>query len=302
MTMSTVQIRDLLLPGLHDVFGDYPDHPDEWSEIFERNTSKLAFEREVEMRMMPLASLRAEGAATTYADMAEHAVYVYRHIQPAIGFVITRNAIRDNQYASLFNPGKASLKSSMRQTKETYGAAVLNLAQDTTGAYYGGDGAPLLSTAHPIYNGTVANTAVVQAQLSETALNDAYVTMGNFKQASGLKVPTKPRKLIVALQNGWVAERLLHTTGRVGTADNDVNVLMRSVGAIPEGYRVNHYLTNVQGWYVLTDCPNGLKYFQRDPLESDIFVDYDTDNLKVKATERYSFGWSNWRGIYGCMP
>lgn len=301
MTTTTAQIRDLLLPGLHDVFGDYPNHPDEWTQIFERNSSELAYEREVEMRMLPLASIRSEGAATAYADMAEHAVYVYRHIQPALGFVITRNALRDNQYKSQFNPGVKALRRSMLQTKETYGAAVLNNAQDTTGVYYGGDGVALLSTAHPIFNGTVGNTPTVQAQLSETALNDAYVGVGNFRDAAGMRTPMKLRKLVTGLQNAWVAERLLQSTLRVGTADNDINVI-KSSGAIPEGVVINHYLTNTSAWYVLTDCDNGLKYFQRDPLESDIIVDFDTDNLKVKATERWSFGWSNWRAIWGCMP
>ena len=301
MTTTTAQIRDLLLPGLHEVFGNYADHPDEWSEIFERNTSRLAYEREVEMRMTPLASLRTEGGGTSFSDLAEWAVYVYRHIQPALGFVITRNAIRDNQYTSQFNPGVKALRRSMKQTKETYGAAVLNNATDTTGAYYGGDGVPLLSAAHPIYSGTTANTPIVQAQLSESALNDGYVAVGNFRDAAGLRSPMLLRKLVVGLQNVWVAERLLKTTLRVGTEDNDINAI-RSVAALPEGYVVNHYLTNTNAWFGLTDCDNGLKYFQRDPLETDIFVDFDTDNLKVKATERWSFGWSNFRGIYGCLP
>ena len=301
MTMTSTQIRDLLLPGLNTVFGDYADAPDEWTEIFARNSSKLAYERDVEMRMLPLASLRTEGGATNYADMAEHAVYVYRHVQPAIGFVITRNAIRDNQYKSQFNPGVKALRRSMKQTKETYGAAVLNNAQDTTGTYYGGDGVSLLSTAHPIYNGTYANTPVVQAQLSETSLNDGYVSVGNFRDAAGLRTPMHMHKLVIGLPNAWVADRLLNTALRVGTADNDTNAV-RSVSALPKGYVVNRYLTNTNAWYALTDCDNGLKYFQRDPLETDIFVDFDTDNLKVKATERWAFGWSNARGIYGSMP
>jgi hypothetical protein len=301
MSVNTSAIRDLLLPGLNAVFGQYADHPDEWTEVFERNTSDKGYERDVEMRMLPLAQLRTEGGATSFSDMAEHAVFVYRHIQPALGFVITRNALRDNQYKQQFNPGVKALRRSMKQTKETYGAAVLNNAQDTTGVYYGGDGVALLSTAHPIYNGTYANTSVVQAQLSETALNDAYVSVGSFKDAGGLKVPMMPRKLITTMQNASVAKRLLGTQLRVGTADNDIN-WVKNDAVLPEGVRINHYLTNVGAWFVITDAENGLKYFQRDPLESDIFTDFDTDNLKVKATERWSFGWSNARAIYGCLP
>jgi hypothetical protein len=150
-------------------------------------------------------------------------------------------------------------------------------------------------------NGTNANTPVVQAQLSETALNDVYVLAGSFKEAGGLKVPTHPRKLITTMQNASVAKRLLQTELRVGTADNDVN-WVRADGVLPEGVRINHYLTNVGAWFVLTDAENGLKYFQRSPLETDVFTDFDTKSLKVSAEERYSFGWSNWRGVVGNLP
>lgn len=301
MTTSTAQIAQLLLPGLNAVFGDYNRLPSQWPEIFTKHTSELAYERDVEVKTLGLAQLRSEGGSVAYDDMGTRYTYVYRHVQPALGFIMTRNAIRDNVYKSDFGPNTRALKFSMRQTKEVYGAAVLNNAQDTTGVYYGGDGQPLLSLNHPIDVGTVGNTPAVQAQLNETSLQDADIAIARFRDAAGNKVLVKPRKLVIPPDLKFVAKRILGSTGRVGTADNDLNAL-KELQIIGGGWAENHFLTNTQSWYVITDCPDGLKYFQRDPLETDLFVDFDTDNMKVKATERYSFGWSNWRAIYGNMP
>ena len=301
MTTTTGQIALLLMPGLDAIFGDYSEIEQQWSRIYTRHDSEKAYERDVEVKTLGLAQLRSEGGSTTYEDMGQRYVYVYRHVQPALGFIMTRNAIRDNVYKADFGPNTRALKFSMRQTKEVYGAAVLNNSTDTTGVYYGGDGQPLLSTAHPIDTGTVANTPTVQAQLNETSLQDADIGIANFRDAAGNRVLVTPRRLIIPPYQKFTAKRVLGSMARVGTGDNDLNAL-REFDTIPEGFYLNHFMSNPNGWFVVTDCPDGLKYFQRDPLETDVFVDFDTDNLKVKATERYSFGWSNWRAVYGCMP
>ncbi|WP_376956381.1 Mu-like prophage major head subunit gpT family protein (plasmid) [Azospirillum sp. A26] len=301
MVMTTAQVKDLLLPGLNAVFGEYDSLPQQWTEIFDKNTSEMYREVDVEVKLLGLGQLRNEGQSIAYEDMGERYQYVYIHKGVGLGFVMTRYAIRDNLYKSQFAPNTRALKASLQQTKEVYGAAVLNNAMDSTGTYYGGDSKPLLATDHPIDVGTVGNTFTVQAELNETSLQDAIVAIRRFKDAAGLRKLVTPRKMIVPPELQFVAERLLKTELRVGTADNDINAL-RSMGALPDGYRINDFLTNTKSWYIKTDCPDSLKFFQRDGLETDMFVDFDTDNLKVKATERYSFGWSNFRGIFGCMP
>lgn len=301
MATTTAQIRDLLLPGLDAVFGDYAQIPQQWSEIFERHTSDMAYEKDVEVKMLGLAQLRQEGAQTAFEDLGERYAYVYRHIGVALGFVMTKFAIRDNLYKTRFGPNTRSLKFSLAQTKEVYGAAVLNNAQQAGAQFAGGDGVPLLSTAHPIDVGTVANRPAVNAQLNETSLQDGVVAVRRYRDAAGLRVMVKPKRLIIPPELQFVAQRLMQTELRVGTADNDINAL-RTLNSIPGGWRINDFLTNVASWYLLTDCPDGLKFFQRDPLETDMFVDFGTDNLMTKATERFSFGWSNFRSIYGSMP
>lgn len=301
MVTSVSQIKDLLLPGLNAVFSDYNQFPSQWSEIFEKNNSKLAYERDVEVKLLGLAQLRNEGQSTSFEDMGERFIYTYRHVGVALGFIMTKFAIRDNQYESQFGPNTRALKHSMAQTKEVYGAAVLNNANDTTGAYYGGDGVALLSTAHPIDTGTISNTPTVQAELNETSLQDGLIAVRRFKDAAGLRVNIKPKKLVIPPDLQFVAKRLLGSELRVGTADNDVNAI-RALGLLPDAPAINDFLTNTKSWYLLTDCPDGLKFFQRDSMETDMFVDFTTDNLLTKATERYSFGWSNVRSIYGSMP
>lgn len=301
MAMTTAQVRDLLLPGLNAVFGDYDAFPAQWSDIFERHSSEMAYERDVEVKMLGLAQLRAEGQATAFEDPGERFVHVYRHVGVALGFVMTKFAIRDNLYKQRFGPNTRALKFSLAQTKEVYGANVLNNARNAAAQFAGGDGVPLLSTSHPIDVGTVANTATVQADLNETSLQDAIIAIRRFRDPAGLRVMVKPQKLIIPPDLQFIATRLLSSNLRVGTADNDVNAL-RELAAIPQGFAINDFLTNVRSWYVKTNCPDGLKHFSRDPLETDMYVDFGTDNLLTKATERYSFGWSNWRAMYGCMP
>jgi hypothetical protein len=301
MVTTSAQIASLLIPGLDAVFGDYDEFAAEWPAIFEKHTSELAYERDVEVKTLGLAQLRTEGGATSYEDMGQRYTYVYKHVQPALGFVMTRNSIRDNVYKADFGPNTRALKFSMRQTKEVWAASVLNNSVDTTGVYYGGDAQPLLSTAHPIDVGTVANTPVVATQLNETAIQDADIAVARFRDAAGNKILVQPQRLVIPPDQKFTAARILRTDLRVGTSDNDKNIL-KEMGIIGGGFRENHFLTNVNSWFIITNCPDGLKYFQRDPLETDIFVDYDTDNLKIKATERFSFGWSNWRAIFGSMP
>ncbi len=298
-TITTGQIRDLLLPGLSKIFGEYAQFPRQWSEIFDKSTSEMAVERDVEMKMTGLAQLRQEGAATHMDSMGERYQSVYRHIQVALGFVITRNAIRDNLYKRQFNPSAKALRNSIAQTEEVYGASVFNNATDA--AFPGGDGVPLLSTAHPIDTGTVANTPTVAAQLNETSLSDGLVAIRRFRDAAGLRAMIAPGKLIIAPENQWVAERLLASQLRPGTGDNDINAL-KSRGALPGGFVINDFLSNPNAWFIKTKLEDSLRYFERDALESDMFVDFSTDNLMVKATKRFSFGWSNWRGVYGSSP
>jgi hypothetical protein len=301
MAMSTMQIRDLLLPGLSEVFGDYDHFPSQWSDIFERHTSEMAYERDVEVKMLGLAQLRAEGQATAFEDPGQRFVYVYRHVGVALGFICTKFAIRDNLYRTQFGPNTRALKFSLAQTKEVYGANVLNNAQSAAPQFAGGDGVPLLSVSHPIDVGVVANRPAVSADLNETSLQDAIIAVRRFRDAAGLRVMVQPRKLIIPPDLQFVATRLLRSTLRAGTADNDINAL-KELMVVPDGFAINDFLTNTRSWFLKTNCPDGLKHFSRDPLETDMFTDFGTDNLMTKATERYSFGWSNFRSIYGSMP
>lgn len=300
MAITLASAPALLRPGVNKVFGDYESLPNEWADIFEKNTSEMNYEIDVETKLLGLAQLRAEGAATAFEDAGQRYSYVYQPVGVALGFVMTKFALRDNLYKTQFMPNTRALKASMAQTKEVYGAAVLNLA-NTASLTSQGDGVSLLSSAHPIDTGTVANTFAVQAELSETALQDAYVNIRRFKDAAGLRKLVKADKLIVPPELMWVVKRLLETDLRVGTADNDINAI-KAQRAIPGGYVINDFLTNVKSWYLKTDCPDGFKFFQRDPLEIDMHTDFTTDNMMTKATERYSFGYSNFRAVFGCMP
>jgi hypothetical protein len=298
MAITIASAPDLLRPGVNAVFGDYANFEAEWPAIFEKNTSEMSYEIDVETKLLGLAQLRAEGAATSFEDAGERYKYVYQHVGVALGFVMTKFAMRDNLYKTQFMPNAKALKSSMLQTKEVYGAAVLNLANISSGA---GDGVALLSTAHPIDSGTVANTFTVPVELSETALQDAYVGVRRFKDAAGLRKIVKADKLIIPPELMWVAKRLLETDLRVGTSDNDINAL-KAQRAIPGGYVINDFLTNIKSWYLKTSCEDGFKFFQRDPLEITMHTDFTSDNMMTKTTERYSFGSSNFRCVFGCMP
>jgi len=228
--------------------------------------------------------------------MGQRVISTYYHRYTSVGFIITRQAMKDNLYESQFPLQAQSLRNSMLQSKEVNGASVLN--NGFSSSYPGGDGQPLFSTAHPIDTGTFANTPSVQVDLNESSLQDAIVTISQFRDQAGLITMTKPTKLIVPPQLQFTADRILHSQFRTGTANNDINAIY-NIGAVPQGYRVNHFLTDTNGWFLMTDAPNGLKHYVREALETDVFTDFTSDNLLAKAIERYSFGWSNPRGSFG---
>jgi len=276
--------------------------PSQYDKIFTKHDSKMALERTAEMRYLGLAQLKTEGAQTSFDNGAgERYVYNQEHTEIALGYAITRKAIDDNLYKTQFAPSNLGLIESFQQTKEIYGANILNTAT-TYNSAIGGDGVALCSTSHPIDGGTVANTPSTQVDLNEATLLNAMIAVRtNFKDQAGLKVFARARKLIVPPQLEPVAIRLVKTELRPGTADNDVNAIMMTSGGLPESYMVNDFLTSAYAWFLLTNI-DGLSYMERIKFETDMQVDFVTDNLLVKGYERYSFGYYNWRAIYGSFP
>jgi hypothetical protein len=302
MAVNLSAIKDLLLPGLRGVEGKYEMIPSQYDKIFAKYDSKLALERTAEMRYLGLAQLKTEGAQTSFDNGAgERYVYNQEHSELALGYAITRKAIDDNVYKTQFTPSNLGLTESFHQTKEIYGANILNTAT-TYNAQVGGDGVALCSTAHPIDGGTVANTPTTQVDLNEATLLNAMIAIRtNFKDQAGLKIFARGRKLIVPPALEPVAIRLTKTELRPGTADNDVNAILTTSGGLPEGYMTNDFLTSSYAWFLLTNIA-GLAYMERVKFETDMQVDFVTDNLLVKGYERYSFGYFNWRSIYGSFP
>ena len=302
MAVNLSQIKDLLLPGLRGVEGKYEMIPSQYDKIFAKYDSKLALERTAEMRYLGLAQLKTEGGQTAFDSGAgERFVYNQEHTEIALGYAITRKAIDDNIYKTQFQPSNLGLVESFHQTKEIYGANLFNTAT-TYNASVGGDGVALCSTAHPIDGGSVANTPTTQVDLNEATLLNAMIAIRtNFKDQAGLKIFARGRKLIIPPQLEPVAIRLTKTELRPGTADNDVNAIMSTAGGLSEGYLVNDFLTSSYAWFLLTNIA-GLAYMERVKFETDMQVDFVTDNLLVKGYERYSFGYFNWRSIYGSFP
>ena len=302
MAVNLSAIKDLLLPGLRGVEGKYEMIPSQYDKIFTKHDSKMALERTAEMRYLGLAQLKTEGGQTAFDNGAgERYVYNQEHTEIALGYAITRKAIDDNLYKTQFHPSNLGLIESFQQTKEIYGANILNTAQ-TYNASIGGDGQALCSSSHPIDGSTVANQPAVQVDLNEATLLNAMIAVRtNFKDNAGLKVFARARKLIVAPQLEPTAIRLVKTELRPGTADNDVNAIMMTAGGLPESYMVNDFLTSPYAWFLLTSI-DGLSYMERVKFETDMQVDFVTDNLLVKGYERYSFGYYNWRAIYGSFP
>ncbi len=302
MAVNLSAIKDLLLPGLRGVEGKYEMIPSQYDKIFTKHDSKMALERTAEMRYLGLAQLKTEGGQTAFDNGAgERFVYNQEHTEIALGYAITRKAIDDNLYKTQFHPSNLGLIESFQQTKEIYGANILNTAT-TYNSSIGGDGKALCATDHPIDGGTVANKPAVQVDLNEASLlNSMIAVRTNFKDQAGLKVFARARKLIVPPQLEPVAIRLTKTELRPGTADNDVNAIMSAAGGLPEGYMVNDFLTSAYSWFLLTNI-DGLSYMERIKFETDMQVDFVTDNLLVKGYERYSFGYYNFRSIFGSFP
>jgi hypothetical protein len=280
------------------LFGlEYARYGEEHKEIFETETSERSFEEETKLSGFSAAPVKNEGNAIAYDNAQEAWTARYQHETIALGFSLTEEAIEDNLYDSLSARYTKSLARAMAYTKQVKGAAVLNNA--FTAGYTGGDGVVLCSTAHPLVSGgTNSNTPATQADLNETSLEAAVIQIAAWTDERGLLIAAKPRKLIVPPALQFVATRLLETELRVGTTDNDVNAL-KSNGSVPEGYRINHFLTDPNGWFLMTDVPNGLKHFVRTPLSNSMDGDFDTGNVRYKSRERYSFGWSDPLGIFG---
>jgi hypothetical protein len=287
-----------LLPGLNALFGlEYAKYGEEHKEIYETETSERSFEEETKLSGFSAAPVKNEGSAISYDNAQEAWTARYTHETIALGFSITEEAIEDNLYDSLSARYTKALARAMYYTKEVKAAAVLNNGFSSAVTY--GDGQPLFSTSHPLVSGGVnSNRPATNADLNETSLENAVIQIAAWTDERGLLIAAKPRKLVVPPNLMFTATRLLQTELRVATADNDVNAL-KMMGSIPEGYTVNHYLTDTNAWFLTTDVPNGLKHFVRTPMQNSMDGDFDTGNVRYKARERYSFGVSDPLGIFG---
>ena len=300
MAISRSQLLKELLPGLNALFGmEYKRYGEEHKEIYETESSERSFEEETKLSGFGAAPVKSEGAAIAYDNAQEAWTARYTHETIAMGFSITEEAMEDNLYDSLSSRYTKALARAMAYTKQVKAAYVLNKGFTGTGNPTYGDGQVLFSTAHPLVSGgTNSNRPTTPADLNETSLEAAVIQIAAWTDERGLLIAAKPRKLIVPPALQFVATRLLETEQRVATADNDINAL-RNNGSIPEGYTVNHYLTDTNAWFLTTDVPNGLKHFVRTPMNTSMDGDFDTGNVRYKARERYSFGVSDPLGIYG---
>ena len=302
MAISRAQMMKELLPGLNALFGlEYQQYEDEASEVYETESSDRAFEEEVKLAGFGAAPVKSEGSSISYDTAQEHFTARYTHETVAMGFAITEEAVEDNLYDSVSARYTKALARAMAHTKQVKGAFPLNNAY-TAANFTAGDGVQLCAaTGHQTIEGVdIANALATPSDLNETSLEQAVIDIAAFTDDRGLLIAARPRKLIVAPYNQFVATRILDTELRPGTADNDINA-MRTNGTIPEGYRVNHYMTttNKKFWFVMTDVPNGMKHFQRTPMQTGMDGDFDTGNVRYKARERYSFGVSDYLGIFG---
>ena len=298
MAISRAQLLKELLPGLNALFGlEYARYGEEHKEIYETETSERSFEEETKLSGFTAAPVKNEGSAIRYDNAQEAWTARYNHETIAQGFSLTEEAIEDNLYDSLSARYTKALARSMAYTKQVKAASVIN--NGFSSSYPGGDGVALFSTAHPLVSGgTNSNTPTTQADLKETSLEAAVIQIAAWTDERGLLIAAKPRKLIIPSALQFVATRLLETSLRVGTTDNDINALKNN-GSIPEGYTINHFLTDNNGWYLTTDVPNGMKHFIRTPLSNSMDGDFDTGNVRYKSRERYSFGWSDPLGMFG---
>jgi hypothetical protein len=298
MAISRAQLLKELLPGLNALFGlEYARYGEEHKEIFDTESSERSFEEETKLSGFSAAPVKNEGSAIAYDNAQEAWTARYNHETIALGFSITEEAIEDNLYDSLSARYTKALARAMAYTKQTKAAAILNNGFDTD--YPGGDGVALFSASHPLVGGgTNSNIPSTAADLNETSLEAAVIQIAAWTDERGLLIAAKPKKLVVPPSLMFVATRLLETELRVSTADNDINAI-KSNGSIPDGYTVNHFLTDPDAWFLTTDVPNGLKHFVRTPMAQSMDGDFDTGNVRYKARERYSFGWSDPLGMYG---
>ena len=298
MAINRAQLVKELVPGLHALFGlEYERYAAEYEEVFDTESSERAFEEEVMLTGFGEAPVKSEGAGVSYDTAQESFTARYTHETIALAFSLTEEAIEDNLYDTLSSRYTRALARSMMQTKNIKGANILNRAFNSS--FVGGDGVELCSTAHPtVSNETQRNELSTAADLNETSLEQSLIDIGAFEDERGLKINAQARKLIIPSALQFVADRLLQSPGRVGTADNDINAL-RNMGMIPEGYVVNHFLTDTDAFFLKTDVPNGLKHYVRTPVSTNMEGDFETGNVRYKARERYSFGFSDWRGIFG---
>ena len=297
MAISRAQLVKELEPGLNALFGlEYKNYANEHSQIFDTENSDRAFEEEVMLSGFGNAGVKPEGSSVNYDAATETFTARYTHETLALALSITEEAIEDNLYDRLASRYTKALARSMANAKQVKAANVLNRGFNSS--YTGGDGLELFSTAHVIVSGTEQNELSTAADLNETSLEQAMVDIAALTDERGLKIAAQGRKMIVPSALQFTAERLLKSVGRTGTADNDISAVV-SMNVIPQGYVVNHYLTDTDAWFIKTDVPNGLKHFVRAPIKTAMEGDFETGNVRYKARERYSFGWSDWRGVFG---
>lgn len=296
--INTGSFSKALWPGVNAWYGKaYDEYPVEWTTLFDSFTSRKAFEEDVGVSGFGLARVKPEGQGISYDSEQQGYISRYTHVNYGLGFIVTKEAFEDDQYDVVAERRARGLAFSMRQTKETIAANVYNRAQ--TSGYTGGDGVVLLSTAHPnVAGGTQSNKLATAANLSEAALEQAVIDISRYTNDRGLKIAVQPKSIILPPELMFEAERIMKSQYRVGTPNNDISALV-STSKFPGGVHVNHYLTSTTAWFVRTNVQDGMKYFER---RGDTFTednDFDTENAKFKATGRYSFGWTDWRGLYG---
>jgi len=298
MAINRAQLVKELEPGLNALFGlEYSNYENEHAEIFSVESSDRAFEEEVMLSGFGEAAVKGEGASITYDDAQEVYTSRYSHETIALAFALTEEAIEDNLYDKLSSRYTKALARSMAVTKQIKAASILNNAFSSS--YPGGDGKELCATDHPTLSGAVLrNELSTAADLSETSLEQALIDIAAFTDERGLKIAVRGMKLIIPKELQFTADRIMKSTLRVGTADNDINAI-KNMGMVPQGYTVNHYLTDSDAWFIKTDAPNGLKMFQRVAIKTGMEGDFETGNVRYKARERYSLGWSDPRGIFG---
>ncbi len=297
MVISRMQLVKELEPGLNALFGlEYDRYENQDKEIFDSESSDRAFEEEVMLGGFANAAVKPEGQGVTYEDAQETYTARYTNETIALAFALTEEAVEDNLYDKLSTRYTKALARSMANTKQVKASNILNRAFNAS--YLGGDNKELCATDHPTLSGDQKNELSTAADLNETSLEQMLIDIADMKDERGLKIALRGMKMIIPVNLQFVAERLMKSAGRVGTADNDINAI-KNMGMVPEGYVVNNFLTDTDAFFIKTDAPNGLKHFVRAPIRTAMEGDFDTGNVRYKARERYSYGWSDWRGIFG---